>query len=742
MFEKRRGLRNLGLGLLISGACACGQNPSAQNGLDLQPQPGFDGITETHFNLLATGCTLVAPTLDSKGKATALGTATFQVNDNETLYLFKRIADSQVVANTNNVDGGECAFPTTYRIIINDDGGAAGTSHKVFLDFYYGSFGVSTGAYSSKTPDLTGPNIQLNLTDLATNTLDVRGTVHPDIITFGSLTADSVTTTYGSFAFGSLVLQKDKVTWLETAPAARTYPDLSATGLTNIMLSTGPSDDVITGQGGKPIGATSGGLLDGNIELDVYGGNDNDVITSGDTGTAVNYLYGGCGSDVFLQQATKVADIITGGTGSAGCAAEDVDTVDYSIRTGGLTVTLGDTSTAKVPTGKIYTVKQNILADNDKFTINDGTGDTVFELMASSDFSTPTDATGSIQVVAQASMHDGDGFVLDDGVNTPVTFEYAVSVDAGSYTATSGATPLTNTIIDISGASSANDVADATYAQIAAHGPVGITATDPASASDTIDLKNNTALSGAIRNKTITQYGSDLTILGMSNGKGLNGSAIGVDIHLDLSAAQVASSIQQAIHAAGLACDASVSDGVVTVTFPAGALPANAALTWNVGAEVEVVDFSAGGVAPGANDGESGEGDDIGIDIANVIGGSGNDVIDASLATGFDHVLYGMAGDDTLTGSDGNDSLYGGLGNDSLYGLAGNDTLIGGDGNDLLQGGQDDDFINGDGVNCVFSPAPTAAGTYYLVTACTSKTAVASVTAGSIRWTTPTALPT
>jgi hypothetical protein len=266
------------------------------------PQQGFDGVTATHFDLLSSGCALAVPT------ATALGTATFTVNDNETLYLFERIADGLVVANTNvGTTTTECAFPTTYRIIVGSDAGGTST-HKVFLDFYYGSFGVATAAFSAPkapaTTTITGPNIQLTLTGTS-NSLQVRGTSHPDIITFGTLSG----TTYGSFAFGSLVTTKGTPT--ETAPKARTYPDLSATGITDIVVSTGPGDDVITAQGGAPIGGTAKapGILVGTIPITIWGGDGNDVMTSGAAGTAVNSLNGGCGNDVFLQQLAPAHDV-------------------------------------------------------------------------------------------------------------------------------------------------------------------------------------------------------------------------------------------------------------------------------------------------------------------------------------------------------------------------------------------------------------------------------------------------
>jgi hypothetical protein len=718
MFDKRRGLGNIGMSLLICGACACGQSQQANKGIDLESQQGFDGVTSTHFDLLSSGCALVAPT------TTALGTATFTVNDNETLYLFERIADGQVVANTNiGTTTTECAFPTTYRINISS---VAGTTHKVFLDFYYGAFGVATAAYSAPkapaTTTTTGPNIILTLTGTS-NTLQVRGTSHPDIVTFGTLTA----TTYGSFAFGSLVTTKGVST--ETAPKARTYPDLSATGLTNIMVSTGPGDDVITAQGGTPIGGSTKapGILDGAIAMDVYGGDGNDIMTSGGAGTAVNNLFGGCGNDVFLQQAALAHDVITATNvacyNALGVQYYDTgDTADYSVRTNPLTITLGDDAIAIPPKGQITAVKFASLADNDSFTVSDGTTTTVFEYEASASPLAHVDATGSIKVLAPGSMHDGDGFVLNDGVNAAVTFEY--NVIGGAYTPVHGATA----IIDISAATTAIDVADLTYAVIVVSGPVGIAATDPSSLTDTIILTNASAHPGSVLNQAITQYGSDLTIVGMSGGAGPTAGRTGISVVGLTDATSVAVATAAAITTAyPTTLTATNTDGIVNITLAAATKPAGAAITWTSG-QFAVTDFTTGSAAPGANDGETSENDSLDINVNNVVGGTGADYIDASLATGVSHILYGMSGADTLIGSDLADTLYGGWGNDVLKGGAGQDILVGGDGNDTLQGGAGSDVIKGDDVNCPVATVIASGSSY--ATYCTKSTATASTTAG------------
>jgi Ca2+-binding RTX toxin-like protein len=95
-----------------------------------------------------------------------------------------------------------------------------------------------------------------------------------------------------------------------------------------------------------------------------------------------------------------------------------------------------------------------------------------------------------------------------------------------------------------------------------------------------------------------------------------------------------------------------------------------------------------------ADDGESGEGDDVTSTVENIIGGPGDDNISGSDA---DNRLDGGVdpdpnADDADTGSD---TLTGGLGNDQLNGFDGDDNLSGGEGADTLNGGVGGDVLAG-----------------------------------------------
>jgi hypothetical protein len=541
MFCNKGRFKKVGVGLMLIGVAACGQAPD-------KTVPGEEDV----FNVANIQALAGVCTFDGSGNVS------FTVADNETAYLFKRAADNMVVVNTST----DCTFASTKKITINASGS---TSHKVILDYVGGTFGMATAVNSANTVIALG-------SVSGTNTVAIRGSANLDVITFGTAGAMS----YATFASG---------TSGTVAPAARTYPDISMTGVTDVMAYGSGGNDIITGQGGTAVGATVAvpvGALNGNITMTVYGGNGDDTITTGLAGTGVNKLYGEAGNDLFLQQAVSAKDVIDG-TNSGG--ASDTDTVDYSARSAALTVTLGDAVAASGAVGSILSLAKTNYSNNDSFTINNGT--------------------------------------------TPTVFEYKKV--AMGFSATMG-----RTVIDIT--------ADTTDVEVAA--------------------RTVTAINGVM--------------------------GVGVTAAPDSTPGNV------------VITHATVGLKPMGSAITAGTLPMGATVT----------DFNAGVAFVGANDGASGEQDSIGGDIENVIGGSANDSIDASLATGSAHVLSGMTGNDTLIGSSLADTIYGGPGNDTLRGGALGDTLNGGDGDDAMQGGTGDDSLDGGGLNCVAASSAVCTTAY------------------------------
>jgi Ca2+-binding RTX toxin-like protein len=129
----------------------------------------------------------------------------------------------------------------------------------------------------------------------------------------------------------------------------------------------------------------------------------------------------------------------------------------------------------------------------------------------------------------------------------------------------------------------------------------------------------------------------------------------------------------------------------------------------NGGADVDTGDYSTrvAGVTVTLDglvgDGEPGEGDNVGADVEDLLGGDGNDTLLAGFGTvandfegnGGADTLNGFFGDDDLTGGLGGDNLSGGDGRDDLVGDDGADTLLGEAGDDDLDGGKDADTVRG-----------------------------------------------
>jgi hypothetical protein len=104
-----------------------------------------------------------------------------------------------------------------------------------------------------------------------------------------------------------------------------------------------------------------------------------------------------------------------------------------------------------------------------------------------------------------------------------------------------------------------------------------------------------------------------------------------------------------------------------------------------------------------ADDGTSGEGDNVGSDIEEIDGTDGNDSFTGSAGPdGFD----GRLGNDTIRGGGGDDNLRGAGGDDSIFGDAGNDKLEGSNGADTIDGGAGTDQMYGDQSTCGFISCP------------------------------------
>lgn len=108
-----------------------------------------------------------------------------------------------------------------------------------------------------------------------------------------------------------------------------------------------------------------------------------------------------------------------------------------------------------------------------------------------------------------------------------------------------------------------------------------------------------------------------------------------------------------------------------------------------------------------ANDGQSGEADNVGFgttDVESIMGGSGNDTLSGNSLGNY---ISGGAGIDLIHGNAGSDTIVGGAGVDSLYGDADADFIFAKDGlTDFIDGGLGIDAVDADGSPIVEAPLP------------------------------------
>jgi Ca2+-binding RTX toxin-like protein len=712
MFHTRRRLGNLGLALVFTGAGACGQsNQSNESNPGEFHANGFEGFEDANYALTAGACAIDGTT----------GNMTLTLDNNETGYLFKRATDGMVVSNGPLANGNECSIlastltgTTGKKIFVKAKAGTDG--QKLIIDFYNGLFAVGAAA---STASANNSVVQVDFSD------GLASVVHPRIVKFrGTGMADNVLL---GTSFGWSYLAIATGTTTTSTVTARTMQDVSMTAVQQIVVSTGPGNDVISGLGIGGTLAAAANALSGDISLTVYGGDDDDTITSGaaSNSPAVNSLNGNKGNDKFLQQLALAKDVVSGDEGE--------DVVDYSSRpvntvalptANNLTITLGSVGSAPTAAaGVLTTAAKSLIANNTTFTLNDGTNTpTAFEYKVAATGA----AISSLTVVTPANIVDGDNFTLNDGVNTPTVFMF----NAGTHATLGTATPITYTVLGATPTTVAAGIISAingtSIAITAAAGTAGVvTLTNDATIS-----AGNTAIASSLSDATAITFAYGSHMVGGGAWALVNTNAVTIDISSDSTAVTVADRTLSAINnvTTGLLITATVpnpKDGTVILTNDSVGVAGNHDTSASVtsGSPIALVGMTGGaatGVIP-ANDGAAGEQDDIKSTVEHVIGGGGDDLIDASLVTVRSHILVGLAGNDTLIGSTGSDFLFGGPGNDILKGGGGADFLAGGDGDDTLQGGAGNNVIDGGGLNC-----PVTATVFPSIFANTDSTAFVS----------------
>jgi Ca2+-binding RTX toxin-like protein len=690
-------------GGLVAG-CSSGNDP-----FQIDPE-GYDGISETSFPLLANACTI----------NTGTSTMTLSIRGGETLYVTLRAADSTVVASAVTAGQAECAVPATYKITITEDSLNTGVE-KVFLDYINGNYALGSTAGAVVTPGIT-------MTLGAGSSLLVRGSSGADKIHLGS-------------TYSAAVLQFN---WMNIN--GDTSPDVKMAGVTDIKVSTGVGADAISADGAN---GTTGTALDTTITFSAFGGPDADTLTGG---KGESTLDGGDGDDKFVETATVGADNIVGGKG--------VDTVDYSVRTTAVNVTVCTTCALSDACGcAAANTACHGVADLAK-TACDGAANTAKTACdgAANTAKTACDGAAATAKAACDGAANAAKATCDATANSDHATCFAACNGDGQCEAACDATQTADLAACASTESTALGVCTATETAALAT----CTATETAAlavctatqtaALTTCTNTRNTAYAACDATQTSCQAACTTPLCAVcvaDDGGTLEGDTVNDNVEIVLG-----SKTGDTISALYGVCSDQAATPVTKCTlkgnegddsiFGSAFVDAIDGGTGNDsmlgglgddtivgGAGIDTVSYADRSVAVRVSldasrlwvvgqNGQASENDVIAADIENLTGGGGNDQLRGNSGA---NIIHGGLGTDTIEGAAGNDALYGDGGTDAVYGGAGNDMLVGGAAADTLVGGDGDDFIDSadgpalndtaidcDGVNDSANTAGTAAG--------------------------------
>jgi Ca2+-binding RTX toxin-like protein len=396
-----------------------------------------------------------------------------------------------------------------------------------------------------------------------------------------------------------------------TGPSSATCP---ATAITAISVSTGDGNDTAR--------------VNGSIPATFYDGPGNDTMTGGSAG------------DTFVSGTG--ADVLGGGAG--------VDVVDYSARTNALTVTIdGVANDGEAGEG------DNVKTDVEMVTGGSG-----------NDSLTGSGSNNSLYGGPGAdSLSGGSGNDLLDGGSGPDVLNGGAGTDTADYSSRSAPVYLT-----IDGAANDGEAGEGDNIGSDVENLTGGAGDDTLAGSNAANV-----LSGG-PGRDVAWYGNRTEMLGISLDDWANDGAAGEgdNVRSDIEDVVggsgddwiVGSGADNALHGGpgddwligGLGADTlDGGDGTDTADYQDRYVPVNVSLDDK------------------ANDGQSGERDNVLTTVENLKGGSAGDR------------LVGDAARNVIDGWGSADTLVGGGGDDVLMGREGDDTLDGGPGADDFQGG-------------------------------------------------------
>ncbi len=382
--------------------------------------------------------------------------------------------------------------------------------------------------------------------------------------------------------------------------------DITVTAVESFVVSLSDGADTFSGAGSA---ATGGAPF--ATAVTVYGGAGNDVLRGGNGNDT---LFGGDNNDTFqtgLSAAADGDDDMNGGAGT--------DTVDYSTRSANLTVTMdgmaddgegaeADNVELDVEVLKGGSGNDTLTGDVGPQTISGGAGNDTLTGGAGVDVlngDADDDTFDEVDLPSGADVFNG-GAGVDTVDYSARTADVTVGIDAAAGDGESGEGDKVATDVENVSTGDGNDTV------------VGSTA--------------NNVLSGGAGTDTLTGGDGNDTLVGGDDADTLNGG-LGNDTFDEEDADSGNDTMSGGL-------------GIDTVDYSGRSNPLIVVM---------------GGV--GTSSGEAGEGDVIGLDVDNLVGGSVADDITGNL---LDNQIEGGAGVDTIDGGAGDDLVDGGADDDII----------------------------------------------------------------------------
>ena len=381
--------------------------------------------------------------------------------------------------------------------------------------------------------------------------------------------------------------------------------------------------NTIDGLGGNDV------LTGGNGCCDLlHGGAGNDQLVAGLSGGGT--LDGGSGDDMLVPSFGGVPPpvAVTGGSG--------VDTVNYGSAFGDVTISLDDVANDGTGSDNVHSDVENVIGGRGNDTFIGSSANNVFDGGAGADTFHGSGGTDTVDYSSRTGPITAtvDG-IADDGQRPAPYPGVGPSEDDN----------IEPDVESVVGGSGSDDLVGSTAANTLTGGP-GDDLLDGGPGADTlIGGGGEDAVDYSSRTNSV-----NVSLDGAANdGENGENDNVGTDVE-DVFG--------------GLGNDTLTGNASDNV-FDGG--PGADQLSGGGGTDVadysnrtEPVEVSLDGLP---NDGEAGEGDNVGTDVEDVLGGSGDDILVGSAQA---NLLYGGAGDDDLDGGLGADTIIGGDGADDV----------------------------------------------------------------------------